>query len=99
MKWNKEWHDLCYIHSLDQAKKKRIGHWDYYTRKKAINRWGFWVIWSAENCAAGHNNKDPAKLAVHMWEHSPGHRKNMLKGHTYMSAAAAKGTNGAYYFT
>jgi uncharacterized protein YkwD len=93
---NGDLNDLAEKHSKNMASHKvPFGHDGFDERsakvRKKLNTWDV-----AENVAYGVST---GKEVVHLWQSSPGHRRNMLGNYKYIGIGTAKDRDGTIYFT
>lgn len=85
------------IHSTAMAKGTvPFGHDNFDLRFKYVSAKLGGINAFAENVAMGVLN---ARQVVDGWEHSPGHRKNMLGNYNLTGIATATASDGTIYFT
>src|SRR5690349_2072638 len=81
LRMNEELNELAKKHSEDMAKGRcGFGHSGFEKREK-VARKEFRCTAFAENVAYG---AESGKEVVELWEHSPGHRENLLGDYDYM---------------
>lgn len=97
LKINTELNAIAQKHSENMAKGRvGFGHDGFDKRMKQARKAINGVNTFAENVAYGART---GKDAVSMWEHSAGHRKNMLGNYKYVGIGAAKDRRGVIYYT
>jgi uncharacterized protein YkwD len=94
---NQDMNAIAQKHSQDMAAGKvGFGHDGFARRTEDIKKKLKYCGSFAENVAFGVST---GKDAVELWQHSAGHRKNMLGDFKYIGIGIATGKNGQTYFT
>ena len=93
----KELDDIARRHSEDMAKGRTgFGHGGFNDRFSRARRSLKDIRTFAENVAYGVST---GKAVVEMWEHSPGHRRNLLGNFRYVGIGTASSRRGIIYYT